>query len=116
MRIIELALSDIPVDRPLRVEADETGVVVIRSDAGVHAFEDSCPHAKWRLSEGDVIGNVLECPGHGWEFNTTTGRCLNVPAYCLKPFTVTADGDRITIEVEAPADQQKETCPGQTSV
>ena len=118
MRIIEIALSDIPVNRPVRVEAGASGVVVVRSEAGVRAFEDSCPHAQWRLSDGDVIGNVLECPGHGWEFNTATGRCLNVPAYCLKAVTITTDGDLVRIEIADPRDtaEPKETCPGQTSV
>ena len=118
MRIIEIAVSDIPADRPLRIEAGANGVVVVRSDDGVRAFEDSCPHAQWRLSDGDVIGNVLECPGHGWEFNTATGRCLNVPAYCLKPFTVTTDSGVVRIEITEPrdTDDRKETCPGQTSV
>lgn len=118
MPIIEIALSDIPADRPLRVEAGATGVVVVRSEDGVRAFEDSCPHAHWRLSDGDVIGNVLECPGHGWEFNTATGRCLNVPAYCLKSFTVTTENDLVRIEITAPShtDIHKETCPGQPSI
>jgi nitrite reductase/ring-hydroxylating ferredoxin subunit len=118
MRLIEIALSDVPADRPLRVEAGTTGVVVVRSDAGVRAFEDSCPHAQWRLSDGDVIGNVLECPGHGWEFNTATGRCLNVPAYCLKPFAVTTEGGMVRIEIAASSrpDDQEETCPGQTAI
>jgi nitrite reductase/ring-hydroxylating ferredoxin subunit len=118
MRVIELALSDIPADRPIRVEGGPSGVVVVRSEHGIRAFEDSCPHAQWRLSDGDVFGAVIECPGHGWEFNTATGRCVNVPAYCLKSFPIEVHGDRIRIDISgaSSSDAQTESCPGQTSL
>jgi nitrite reductase/ring-hydroxylating ferredoxin subunit len=105
---IEIPLADIPADRPLRVEYGEAGIVVIKTEEGVRAFEDTCPHAQWRLSDGDLIGNVLECPGHGWEFSSTSGRCINVPAYCLKPFRVTMRGDSVEIDVAFSADEAKE--------
>jgi nitrite reductase/ring-hydroxylating ferredoxin subunit len=116
-RLIEIALADIPAHRPMRFEAGETGVVVVRTEQGVCAFEDSCPHAQWRLSDGDVIGNVLECPGHGWEFDASTGRCLNVPAYCLKRYPVTTEDGQVRIEIgggRTPAAEEREEQPGPT--
>ncbi len=74
------------------------GIVVIRSEMGIAAFHDSCPHAHWRLSDGEVINGVLECPGHGWEFNVTTGACLTVPSYCLKALRVRVCADKARIE------------------
>ena len=115
---IEIPLTEIPADRPLRVECGEAGIVVVRTEEGVCAFEDSCPHAQWRLSDGDLIGNVLECPGHGWEFSATTGRCLNVPAYCLKRFRVTMRDGYVDIDVAVPDEDRSErqTHDGSTAV
>jgi nitrite reductase/ring-hydroxylating ferredoxin subunit len=101
-----MALGDIPTDRPIRVEWGELGLVVVRTADGVSAFEDSCPHAQWRLSDGELIGDVLECPGHGWEFRATTGSCVNVPAYCLKRFAVRVRNDVVEIDVARAADQR----------
>lgn len=106
MQRIEIPLIEIPADRPLRIEYGEAGIVVVRTDDGVRAFEDSCPHAQWRLSDGELIGNVLECPGHGWEFTATTGWCVNVPAYCLKRFSVTVRDGCVEIDVERPTDDR----------
>jgi biphenyl 2,3-dioxygenase ferredoxin subunit/benzene/toluene dioxygenase ferredoxin subunit len=100
---IQVPLGDIPADRPIRVECGDIGIVVVRTVEGIRAFEDSCPHAQWRLSDGELIGNVLECPGHGWEFQASTGRCVNVPAYCLKSFRVNVRDDIAEIDVEMPA-------------
>ena len=69
---IDVKLDSIPFQTPVRLEHAETGIVVMRTAEGIKAFLDSCPHAGWRLSEGELINGVLECPGHGWEFKAAT--------------------------------------------
>jgi nitrite reductase/ring-hydroxylating ferredoxin subunit len=86
---IEIAIDSIPVGGPVRLDDGSAGIVVVRTALGVVAFEDACPHAGWRLSAGRVIDGRLECPGHGWEFELGTGRCMDVPAYCLRQLRVT---------------------------
>ena len=85
---IEVKLDSLPKGVPHRLECDGTGIVVIRTESGIHAYHDVCPHASWRLSDGEIVGGILECPGHGWQFELATGRCQSVPAYCLKPVSV----------------------------
>lgn len=85
---IDISIEELPDGQPTRLEANGFGIVVIRMDDGVFGYEDVCPHAKWRLSAGEVIGGVLACPGHGWEFDVKTGGCITVPSYCLKTITV----------------------------
>jgi nitrite reductase/ring-hydroxylating ferredoxin subunit len=98
MPIIELSLSEIPVETLFRVNQDGLSLVVFSTGGRVSAFLDVCPHASWPLSEGEVEENVVECPGHGWKFNLTTGRCLNAPAYCLTPVQVEIEGNRVRLE------------------
>jgi 3-phenylpropionate/trans-cinnamate dioxygenase ferredoxin subunit len=97
MRHIELSLDAIPRESLLRIEDGGAGIVVVRTGESVTAFEDVCPHAHWRLSEGEIVNGLLECPGHGWEFCPATGDCVTVPAHCLKPVTVTRLGQRIRL-------------------
>ena len=54
MRHIDLDLNDIPEGRPIRVEEDRLGIVVVREGDRIVAFEDVCPHAHWRLSDGEI--------------------------------------------------------------
>ena len=105
MRHIDLLVSDIPAAKPLRIENGRNGIVVIRTGEHVAAYEDSCPHAQWRLSDGEIVNGVLECPGHGWEFCTATGQCLNVPAYRLRPISTVRVGPyaRVLLDSDAPA-------------
>jgi nitrite reductase/ring-hydroxylating ferredoxin subunit len=97
---IKLSTAEIPFEIPFRIKRDGVAIVVYRSREGIYAYEDACPHAAWPLSSGQVCDGVLECPGHGWEFNIHTGQCLNAPVYRLTPVTVRVDGDSICFEYD----------------
>jgi nitrite reductase/ring-hydroxylating ferredoxin subunit len=104
---IEIKLEEIPLDTPFRVEHPSTAIVVIRTEQGVRAFEDRCPHAFWPLSSGEIYDGVLECPGHGWEFDVTSGRCLNAPAYCLNPVSVTVAAETVQLHWNEEAEEEE---------
>jgi phenylpropionate dioxygenase-like ring-hydroxylating dioxygenase large terminal subunit len=42
-------------------------------------MRDLCPHRGVALSAGDIRGDCIECPFHGFQFDTT-GRCTLIPA------------------------------------
>ena len=47
----------------------------------VMAWQDLCIHRGTRLSLGQVVeGDNLECPYHGWTYDST-GACINIPAH-----------------------------------
>jgi nitrite reductase/ring-hydroxylating ferredoxin subunit len=98
MSHIEIKLDEIPLEMPVHLKHDGVAIVVIRTRGGVSAFHDQCPHAQWPISEGEMVDGVLVCPGHGWQFNATTGQCLNSPAYQLKPLSVIINSNSIQIE------------------
>jgi nitrite reductase/ring-hydroxylating ferredoxin subunit len=95
---IEVKLNEIPFEGPFRLEHLGTPIVLIRDGESVAAYLDRCPHAHWPVSEGEIENGILHCPGHGWQFNIATGRCVNAPAYSLKPFAVNVCTDSVVIE------------------
>jgi phenylpropionate dioxygenase-like ring-hydroxylating dioxygenase large terminal subunit len=55
-------------------------VVLFRSTEGKPvALEDRCCHRQAPLSLGKLAGDVVTCPYHGLQFDTT-GRCIKVPS------------------------------------
>jgi nitrite reductase/ring-hydroxylating ferredoxin subunit len=94
----EIPLAELAENSPKQVEHNGVKLVVIRSGGHVYAYQDRCPHADWPLSEGTVANSVLECPGHAWEFNLQTGRCLNAPDHCLTAVPVVLDGDVVRFQ------------------
>jgi nitrite reductase/ring-hydroxylating ferredoxin subunit len=95
---IDLTLDEIPFGVPFRLECKGTPLVIIRTNGSIRVFPDRCPHAHWPLSEGDLKDGVLQCVGHGWQFDVNTGHCLTVPQCDLKAFPVVLYPDRVQIE------------------
>jgi phenylpropionate dioxygenase-like ring-hydroxylating dioxygenase large terminal subunit len=55
-------------------------LVVWRNARGeVGCLRERCPHRGVALSTGQVIGDCIECPFHGFQFDAT-GRCRTIPA------------------------------------
>ena len=47
-------------------------------DGEYYAADNLCPHRGAALSDGAVIGHIVECSLHGWQFDVRTGECLTV--------------------------------------
>src|SRR5262249_2160268 len=57
---------------PVGVRLAGRCLVLFRDDAnGIGALADECPHRRMRLSSGRIEHGRLQCPYHGWTFDTT---------------------------------------------
>jgi phenylpropionate dioxygenase-like ring-hydroxylating dioxygenase large terminal subunit len=66
--------------KPLRAFVDEQHLVLFRTDSGeIGALEDRCAHRNAPLSQGRVCGDHLQCPYHGWKYDSR-GSLVEVPA------------------------------------
>ena len=65
---------------PVRSRLLGQNVVLFRDAAGaVHCLSDICVHRGGALSQGQVLGDCIECPYHGWQFRGD-GKCVTIPA------------------------------------
>jgi phenylpropionate dioxygenase-like ring-hydroxylating dioxygenase large terminal subunit len=56
-----------------------TPIALYRDEQGdCYALEDACAHRSAQLSKGEVVGNSLRCPYHGWRYSGD-GQCQNIP-------------------------------------
>ena len=75
------AFDDLVVATPLRVDLDNRPpVMVVRTDDGVFAVDDTCSHQDTSLSAGWVEGCAVECPLHEACFDLRTGAAMGPPA------------------------------------
>ena len=76
-----------------------TSVALFNVGGTFHAIENKCAHRAGPLAEGFVSGNVVFCPWHDWQYDVTTGACLNAPGFEVRTFSVSVvDGD-VLVEV-----------------
>ena len=67
----------------LKVEKDGLVVCVFNVEDEFFVTDDACTHGPGSLSEGCVLGDVVECNFHGGAFNIRTG-AVEVPP-CIDP-------------------------------
>jgi len=62
-----------------------------------YATDNTCPHQGAALSDGAVLGHVVECGWHGWQFDVRTGECLTVSER-IRTFVVRVEDGVVVVE------------------
>lgn len=78
-------------------------VCVVRIDDDLYAIGDTCSHADYSLSEGEVYPDLreIECPKHGSTFDLVTGEPQTLPATKPVPvYRVRRDGDDVVVTID----------------
>lgn len=84
------------------VEVDETPVCLINLDGEIHALNDTCTHEEASLSDGDIIGDEIECPLHGGAFFIRTGEPAAMPVVvATEKYGVRIEGDDLQVSVKS---------------
>jgi nitrite reductase (NADH) small subunit len=94
-----------------RVAGREVGVVA--ACGNLHGVRNRCPHHGGPLCLGKVeerlVGEpgsyeltgrtILRCPWHGWEFDPTTGACLDDPTLRVAVYPAKAVNGRVLVDL-----------------
>lgn len=81
-----------------RVEIDEQPIALWNVDGSYYATQDTCTHEETSLADGDLWGDVVECPLHGAQFDVRTGAVLSLPAiFPLPTYPVKVEGGTIYV-------------------
>jgi 3-phenylpropionate/trans-cinnamate dioxygenase ferredoxin subunit len=93
-----MALSNLPPGTLRACRIAGRDLVLCRTAGGVTAFDDLCPHAEARMSEGRLRGTTLLCPLHGAAFDASDGRVLGGPARAaLRRHPVLVEDGRVLV-------------------
>jgi 3-phenylpropionate/trans-cinnamate dioxygenase ferredoxin subunit len=63
-----------------QVRVGRKRIAIINVEGEFFAIDDTCTHEEASLSEGDLFGDIVECPLHGAAFNVRTGEVEAFPA------------------------------------
>lgn len=96
-RVDELAEGEI-----LRVETDKLPpIALFNLDGAFFAIDDTCSHGQASLADGEIDGDLVECPFHGGCFQIKTGLPAGAP--CTKPivrYDVVVEADMVYALIE----------------
>ncbi len=64
-----------------------------------YAIDNECPHNGGPLGEGQLNGDTVTCPWHGWKFNVCTGACSVIPNAKVNTFEVLVENNEIKVKL-----------------
>ncbi|MCS4062302.1 FAD-dependent oxidoreductase [Pseudomonas putida] len=92
-------LAQLDEHRPLRVQAGNEELIIIRQGDQVHAYQGNCPHAGAPLDEGVVCGGLLVCPWHKAAFAVDDGVVCEPPALAdLRRYKAWVKDDEVWVD------------------
>ena len=83
---------------PHTASANGLDLVMVRTAAGLRAFQGRCPHQGALLGEGELEGDTLVCRNHRWRFRIEDG-CRDGGPECLARFPVSEENGGVFVEV-----------------
>lgn len=71
----------------------------LHEDGTPYALRNQCPHMGGELGEGELRGDIVTCPWHGWRFDVKTGRNPSVDLVAVRTFPVKVEGNDVYVGV-----------------
>ena len=79
---------------PRRVDVNGARVLLVRREGEIYAIGEVCSHLGGPLAEGELQGDVIQCPWHGSRFCVRDGSVVDGPATHPQPvFEARLNGD-----------------------
>ena len=77
-------------------------IALFRTQGGVFACDNRCPHQGYALVRGDVRDGVLTCAWHNWKFELGTGACRH-GGENIRTYPVQVRDGQVFVDVTDPA-------------
>ena len=81
------------------VKVDGRSIALFRVKDEYYAMTNACLHRGGPLGEGNLTGDVITCPWHGWKFDIRTGSFTTIPTLKVATYKVTERDGSLMLEI-----------------
>ena len=92
-------LSELQENQGKLVNVNEKEIALFKSNNQFFAVDNMCLHMGGSLSEGEIEGNNVTCPLHGWQFDLKSGQNIMPGMGKINTYKITVEKDEIFIEI-----------------
>ena len=93
------SLSELTPGSARAVELNGKTIALFNVGGTVYATDNTCLHQGGPLGEGELMGEVVVCPWHQWEYNVRTGEMPGDSSVKLATYPVQVEGNDIKVAV-----------------
>jgi len=91
--------NDVAPGTGMVAEVNGQTVAVFNVNGTFYAIDNTCVHRGGPLGEGELEGDIVTCPWHGWQYNVKTGTSTTNPSACVKTYQVKVEGSEVKVLV-----------------
>jgi nitrite reductase/ring-hydroxylating ferredoxin subunit len=92
-------VGDIAPGQKKLVEVDGTELLLCNAFGVHYVISPICPHEEGPLQDGSLVGEIVTCPLHGYDFNIRTGECPFDSELRVATYHVKAEGSDLYVEL-----------------
>ncbi len=105
-------VTDLEIGGMKMVRAGDRRLVLVRTESGIHALDNACPHQGYGLATGQLQGELLTCQWHNWKFCVADGTAIiGEEGVACHPVNVVDDEIRVEITTPSLSEQQSKLWP-----
>ncbi len=91
--------DEIPAGAIREFQVDGKTIALANVDGKFYAIDNTCLHRGGPLGQGELEGNVVTCPWHGWQYDVSSGKTTMNPAVGVETYAVEVRGEDIFVDV-----------------
>jgi nitrite reductase/ring-hydroxylating ferredoxin subunit len=93
------SLSELAPGSAKAVEVKGKAIALFNVQGTIYATDNTCLHQGGPLGEGELMGEVVICPWHQWEYNVRTGEKVGNSPVKIVTYPVQVEGSDIKVAV-----------------
>ncbi len=91
--------EEVPQGERLLVQVGDLSIGIFHHGDKWYALRNHCLHRAGPVATGELEGQTLTCPWHGYQYNVATGEYLNDPSVALDTYQVEVRDGRIHLRI-----------------
>ena len=90
--------DEVPAGSIREFQVEGKAIALANVSGKFYAINNTCLHRGGPLAEGELNGNVVTCPWHGWQYDVTSGKLTMNPAIGEQCYPVEIRGEDIFVD------------------
>jgi nitrite reductase/ring-hydroxylating ferredoxin subunit len=93
------SVFELPPGSTKTIEVMGKTIALFNVEGTIYATDNTCLHQGGPLGEGELMGEVVICPWHQWEYNVRTGEMPGNSSVKVATYPVQVEGSDIKVAV-----------------
>jgi nitrite reductase (NADH) small subunit len=91
--------QDVPAGKIYEFQVGGQAVAIANVDGKFFAINSICAHEGGPLGEGELLGCVVTCPWHMWQYDVRTGKLVENATVGVDSYPLEVRGDDLFVDL-----------------